>query len=137
MRIVLDTNVLVSGLLQALGPSGQIVRLVASGELVLCFDPRILAEYREVLLREEFSFEPERVAALMEQIRAEGLPVAARPLAIRLPDPDDEPFLEVALAGDARCLVTGNLKHYPGDARQGVEVLPPRAFIEQYRVEQP
>ena len=136
MKLVLDTNVLVSGLLQALGPSGQIVRLVASGELVLFHDPRILAEYREVLLRERFRFDPERVENLMEQIRAEGIPVAARPLAIRLPDPDDEPFLEVALAAEARCLVTGNLKHYPADARQGVKVLPPRAFIEHYRVEQ-
>lgn len=36
MKIVLDTNVLVSGLLQPFGPSGQIVRLVASGDLVPC-----------------------------------------------------------------------------------------------------
>ena len=134
MKIVLDTNVLVSGLLQPLGPSGQIVRLVASGELVLCHDPRILAEYREVLLREKFRFDPERVDALLEQIRAVGIPVAARPLAIRLPDPDDEPFLEIALAGGTLYLVTGNAKHYPAEARQAAEVLSPRSFIELYRV---
>ncbi len=93
MRIVLDTNVLVSGLLQALGPSGRIVRLVAAGVLTLCYDPRILAEYREVLLRERFGLDPDRVATLLEQIRADGTPVAAEPLAARLPDPDDEPFL--------------------------------------------
>ncbi len=136
MRIVLDTNVLVSGLLQALGPSGQIVRLVAAGALTLCHDPRILAEYREVLLRQKFRFDPERVETLLDQIRADGIPVAARPLKIRLPDPDDEPFLEVTLAGDARYLVTGNMKHYPAEARQGAAVLPPRAFVEVYRDEQ-
>ncbi|MBW8875882.1 MAG: putative toxin-antitoxin system toxin component, PIN family [Acidobacteria bacterium] len=135
MKMVLDTNVLVSGLLQPFGPSGQIVRLVASGDLVLCHDSRILAEYREVLLREKFRFDPERVNALLEEIRAGGIAVAARPLAIRLPDSDDEPFLEVALAGGVRCLVTGNLKHYPAEARHGVEVLSPRLFIELYRVE--
>ena len=135
MKIVLDTNILVSGLLQPFGPSGQIVRLVAAGELVLCHDSRILAEYWEVLLRKKFRFDPERVEILMEEIRAGGIPVAARPLAIRLPDPDDEPFLEVALAGGAQCLVTGNIKHYPADARHGVEVLSPRSFIELYRVE--
>jgi predicted nucleic acid-binding protein len=86
MKIVLDTNVLVSGLLQPLGPSGQIVRLVASGDLVLCHDPRILVEYQEVLLRKKFRFDPERVDALLEEIKAGGIPVAARPLAIRLPD---------------------------------------------------
>ena len=133
MKIVLDTNVLVSGLLQPLGPSGQIVRLVAAGELILCHDPRILTEYGEVLRREKLGFDPDRVGTLMEQIRAGGVPVAARPLAIRLPDPDDEPFLEIALEGDSRCLVTGNLKHYPAAARLGVEVLAPRPFIELYR----
>ncbi len=69
----------------------------------------------------------------MEQIRADGIPVAAPPLQIRLPAPDDEPFLEVAIAGRARSLVTGNLKHYPEAARAGVAVLAPRAFIELYR----
>ncbi len=135
MKIVLDTNILVSGLLQPFGPSGQIVRLVAGGELVLCHDSRILAEYREVLLRKKFRFDPERVEILLEEIRAGGIPVAARPLAIRLPDPDDEPFLEIALAGGAQCLVTGNIKHYPADARHGIEVISPRSFIELYRVE--
>jgi putative PIN family toxin of toxin-antitoxin system len=135
MKIVLDTNVLVSGLLQPLGPSGQIVLLVASGELILCLDPRILAEYRDVLLREKFRFDPERIDALLEQIRAVGIPVAARPLATRLPDPDDEPFLEIAVAGRARCLVTGNIKHYPAEARHGTEILSPRSFIELYRSE--
>lgn len=133
MIIVLDTNVLVSGLLQPLGSSGQIVRLVAAGELILCHDPRIMAEYREVLCRKKFRFDPDRVETLLEQIRAGGVPVAARPLPVRLPDPDDEPFLEVARQGKARCLVTGNLKHYPPDARLGVEVIAPRPFIELYR----
>ncbi|HEY3567748.1 MAG TPA: putative toxin-antitoxin system toxin component, PIN family [Thermoanaerobaculia bacterium] len=135
MRIVLDTNVLVSGLLQPLGPSGQIVRLVASGDLVLYLDPRILGEYQEVLLREKFGFDPERIDVLLEEIRARGIQVSARPLAIRLPDPDDEPFLEVALTGGAGCLVTGNVKHFPVEARRGVEVLSPRSFIELYRAQ--
>jgi putative PIN family toxin of toxin-antitoxin system len=133
MKIVLDTNVLVSGLLQPFGPSAQLLRLVASGDLVLLHDERILAEYREVLLRPKFRFDPERIDVLLEEIRADGISVVARPLAVRLPDPEDEPFLEIALAGGARCLVTGNIKHYPVDARLGVEVLPPRAFIELIR----
>lgn len=133
MKIVLDTNVLVSGLLQPFVPSGQIVRLVASGDLVLCHDPRVLAEYQEVLLRKKFSFDPERVEILLEEIRAGGIPIAARPLTTRLPDFDDEPFLEIALTSEAQYLVTGNVKHYPVEARSGVEVLSPRSFIELYR----
>ncbi|HYH45025.1 MAG TPA: putative toxin-antitoxin system toxin component, PIN family [Thermoanaerobaculia bacterium] len=133
MKIVLDTNVLVSGLLQPFGPPGQIVRLVASGDLVLCHDPRILAEYEDVLLREKFGLDPERVEILLQEIRTVGVPVAAPPLAVRLPDVDDEPFLEVARAGGAQCLVTGNVKHYPAKARSGVEVLSPRSFVEMHR----
>ena len=56
MKIVLDTNVVVSGLLCPFGPSGEVVRIAVSGELQLCYDARILSEYEEVLLRPEFSF---------------------------------------------------------------------------------
>lgn len=59
--------------------------------------------------------------------------VAAEPLPARLPDEHDEPFLEVALACAADCLVTGNLAHFPDDARAGVAVLSPAEFIERYR----
>lgn len=51
MRIVLDTNVLVAGLLSPFGPCGEIVRMVSSGEPALCFDARILSEVNDVLKR--------------------------------------------------------------------------------------
>ncbi|MBM3277488.1 MAG: PIN domain-containing protein [Candidatus Handelsmanbacteria bacterium] len=46
MRVVLDTNVLVSGLLSPYGPPVELVRLVAMGVLQVCYEARILAEYR-------------------------------------------------------------------------------------------
>lgn len=133
MKIVLDTNVVVSGLLCPFGPSGEVVRIVVSGELQLCYDARILSEYEEVLLRPKFSFTSADVYDLLEQIEVCGFAVAAKPLAERLPDPDDEPFLEVALAGEARYLVTGNLKHYPAKKRQDILVVSPRELLEVYR----
>ena len=66
----------------------------------------------------------------MAQIRAGGELVAAKPLPLRLSDPDDEPFLEVAAAAMAEFLVTGNLKHFPRDRRQGVRVVLPREFLD-------
>ena len=51
MRIVLDTNVLVSGFLSPHGPPGAILRSILTGSITLCFDERILAEYRDVLMR--------------------------------------------------------------------------------------
>ena len=130
MRVVVDTNVLVSGLLSPFGPPGAIVSLIATGRLSLCYDARILAEYHEVLHRPAFPFSREEVAALTAQIKAGGVLAAPAPLATRLPDADDEPFLEVALAAHARLLVTGNGDHFPPDRRCGVQVVSPREFID-------
>lgn len=112
MTIVLDTNVLVSGLLKPYGAPGEIVRMTSAGTLELCHDARILSEYREVLLRPKFQFRPSDVEALLEHIRASGYPVSSEPLTHRLPDADDQAFLEVAIAGNAHYLITGNLRHY-------------------------
>ena len=136
MRIVLDTNVLVSGLLSPFGPPGDVVRLVAAGALSLGVDARILEEYRLVLARPRFGFDAARVAELIAQIEAEGVRGATRPLRLRLPDADDEPFLEVALAVAAEALVTGNIRHFPPSRRVGIRVLSPRAFVEEYRSRQ-
>ncbi|HXV59245.1 MAG TPA: putative toxin-antitoxin system toxin component, PIN family [Vicinamibacteria bacterium] len=133
MRVVLDTNMLVSGLITPYGPPSQIVRMIASGALTLCHDQRILTEYREVLLRPKFPFEPEAVGALLEQIEAVGEVVASDPLPAPLPDADDHPFLEVALSAQADALITGNLKHYPSEARRGMLVLSPADFLEHFR----
>ncbi len=135
MKIVLDANVLVSRLLQPFHPPGEIVRMVSSGILELCYDARILAEYREVLARPKFRLEKIHVEALLDLVKAAGFLVAPEPLRNRLPDASDEMFLEVALAGQAQCLVTGNLKDYPVGSRQGMVVVSPAEWLEIYRRE--
>jgi uncharacterized protein len=112
MRVVIDTNVLVSALLSPHGPPAQLLRLALQGELVTLFDERILAEYREVLERPRFGFDAADVDDVLEGIEWTGELVHARPLAIELPDPFDLPFLEVAVSGAADTLVTGNQRHF-------------------------
>jgi uncharacterized protein len=133
VKIVLDTNVLVSGLLSPHGPPGQVVQWVADGTCRLSFDARILAEYREVLLRPEFRFDPQRVEVLLVQIEADGELVVCLPWPTQLTDPDDEKFLEAARAGHVEYLVTGNLRHYPSSARHGIRALTPAQFIQRMR----
>ena len=133
MKVVLDTNVVVSGLLSPFNAPGEIMRMVASGALELYYDARILSEYRSILLCQKFSFDRTHVENLLEQIETCGYLTTGKPLAERLPDPDDEPFLEVALAGEAQYLVTGNIKHYPAKKRQGMQIVSPREFLEIYR----
>ena len=133
MKVVLDTNVVVSGLLSPFGAPGEIVRMAASGDIELYYDARILCEYRDVLSRSKFSFNQTYIEDLLNQIKARGYIAAAKPLIKRLPDADDEPFLEVALAGKAEYLITRNLKHYPENKQQGMIVISPEEFLEVYR----
>ena len=136
MKIVLDTNVLVAGLLSPFNAPGEIVRMTSAGVLQLCYDARIFSEYTGVLHRPKFNLNAAHVDALLGQIKAIGHSVVGTPLKRPLPDRSDEPFLEVAVAGKAACLVTGNLKHYPHADRQGIVVLPPSDFMTFYRKQQ-
>ena len=133
MKIVLDTNVLISGLLTPFGPSGKIVRMVSAGELILYIDARILSEYNEVLHRPKFKFDKDHISILLDFIKQYGQFVSSLPLKNHLPDPDDEPFLEVAIAGKVRYLVTGNIVHYPSSSREDIKIFSPSEFLEFYR----
>ena len=133
MHVVLDTNVIVSGLLSETGPPARILDLWIGGELIVVTDARIEREYRDVLARPTLGLAPDAVGEVLDLLEyAEQ--VVALPLSVRLPDPSDEPFLEVAVAAAADALVTGNVRHFatPG-ARLPIPVLTPRRFIERLR----
>ena len=134
MRVVLDTNVVVSGLLSAYGPPARIVDLVVTGDLVLLFDDRLLSEYEEVLRRSRFGFDAVDVDALLNVIFHEGEAVVPQPLDLQLPDPDDQPFAEVAIVSKAEALITGNIRHFrPLQTSHGVKIYSPSAFLTHWR----
>ncbi len=128
---MLDTNVVVSALLNSFGKPARVLDLALAGELVVAYDDRVFSEWREVLLREKFGFPPADVDSLLAFFEEEGLRVTPSPLGVELPDPDDLVFLEVAREVGAT-LVTGNLKHYLPGSRQGVEVTEPAAFLDEW-----
>jgi putative PIN family toxin of toxin-antitoxin system len=130
MMIVLDTNVIVSGILKPYSKTAAILRLVADGAVHLAYDIRILSEYRDVLSRPKFNFAKGNIEAFLGQVEQEGVLVLVKPLINHLPDPDDEPFLEVALSGGAKAIVTGNKRHFPRKDCQGVKILSPVEFLE-------
>ena len=132
MRIVLDTNVLVSGLLNPGGAPGRILDLILAGEIILLVDDRILDEYRTVLRRPKFGFQPGDVADLMIFIEKESERVLASPLGISLPDRgDDIPLLEAAVSGLAEALVTGNARHFRPAARLELSIEGPAQFLRR------
>jgi putative PIN family toxin of toxin-antitoxin system len=133
VKVVADTNVLVSAIINPYGPPGEIVGMALLGSIEICFDARILREYEETLLDPRFGFAPTDIRALLEALESSGHPTIPEPLARPLPDRDDEPFLEVARAAGAAFLITGNLKHYPPERRQGMTVVSPREFLDCFR----
>lgn len=74
---------------------------------------------------------------VLTKLGVDGLAVVAptQPL-LDLPDPDDEPFLAVALAASVDFLVTGNLSDYPPEKRRGCAVVSPAEFMDRWRKSQ-
>jgi len=113
LKAVIDTNVLVSGLLSPDGAPARVLDLVIMGDLTPVFDDRILAEYRSVLSRPKFGLTKGERKAVLDLLENIGQHINAPPLALKLPDPDDKPFIEVAVEGMWDFLVTGNKKYFP------------------------
>ena len=129
MKVVLDTNVLISGLINPQGIPAQIVNLLINGRITLLYDDRILAEYVEVLNRKKFGLGGSVIAPLVDYIKNEREYVAAEPISAKgFVDNDDRMFYEVAKTGKARCIVTGNKDHYPKEER----IKSPKEFVELY-----
>ncbi len=119
---MIDANVLVASPIQPLGSCGRLLDLVVDGAVETCVDDRILAEYEHVLPRRKFHLPPEKIRTTLDFFRQSGIPVIAHPLTVVLPDPDDLPFLEVAVSAQAM-LVTGNHRHFPKAASGTMRVL--------------
>jgi len=123
MRVIVDTNVWVSAFLTPHGTPGKLLREAKERRLILVYDETIAAEYRDVLSRPHFNIAlalvNEFLARLQEDGQRVGVPSVDLP---NMPDPDDAPFIAVALA--AACpIVTGNSRHFPPEC--GVEILTP------------
>ena len=122
---VLDTNVLVSGLISAKGPPGRLIDAILARRLQIAFDDRILQEYKAVLARPKFQFKPADVTAFWEILPFQYHRVAMPVEDLQASDPDDTKFLEVATATESKTLVTGNARHYPEKSRGEVIILTP------------
>ncbi|HDZ00233.1 MAG TPA: putative toxin-antitoxin system toxin component, PIN family [Nitrospirae bacterium] len=130
MRVVLDTNVIVSAFLNPFGPPARILRLILQGDIEIIFDERIIREYEIVLCRPKFKLFNEDVCSVIEVLRDTGFSAPAYNGSVDLPDKGDESFLEVALTSKADALVTGNKRHFPKDRCGGIRIVSPREFME-------
>ena len=115
MKIVLDTNVIISALLNTNGPPARVLSLILNGKVKLLYDNRILFEYIEVLSRKEFGFSDEIINDMMDFFKHEGEYTNADHSDEGFQDETDRKFYEIHKSGEAQYLVTGNKKHFPNE----------------------
>ena len=130
MRVVLDSNIVVSACLTPQGASATIVELALLGYFTLCISQEVLSEYREVLARPKFSRELERIKTVLEGIEEMSEVIVPRQRLTLSSDEEDNRLLECAQAAKADFLVTGNRKHFPGRMDE-VRILSPREFLTE------
>lgn len=114
---VIDTNVLVSALLNMDSNPGRVLLSVFSGETVLFMNAEILSEYRDVLAREKFHFPADVVDVVLKRLAVCSLAVSASSEDFpEVGDPKDRCFYAVTMSGresEDAMLVTGNIRHFP------------------------
>ena len=132
MKMVLDTNVVVSGIFFS-GPPREILRSWSRGKIQLLITPEIFDEYQRVAaeLNEKYPrVEIKRILELLlvgsEVVVPAPLP---RPICI---DPDDDKFFDCAAAGGAPVIVSGDKHLLKASGSHGINVVTPRQFIEKY-----
>lgn len=128
----IDTNVLVSALLNFHSKPGQVLLSVFNGEVIPLVNAEILSEYREVLARKKFRFPPDLVDIVLTRLAACSLDISADSDSAAYSDVIDQKdrcFYAVTMTErqteDAR-LVTGNIRHFPAKPF----IVTPAQFIE-------
>jgi putative PIN family toxin of toxin-antitoxin system len=131
LKVVIDTNVLVSALLKPDSVPELILSLILEGELVLCLSEPIVTEYEEVLRREKFKkLNHKKVRELLSCLTSGAKWVSPKiHLQVTKTDPEDNKFLECAHEAEADFLITGNIKHFPPEKFKGTIILSPAKFL--------
>jgi len=131
MKIVLDTNVLISGIYFS-GPPGRILAAWRSRKLRLCVSLEILEEYLNVaerLANRYADVEYEGILGLIVQNAQ--LVQAADLLEPVSEDPDDDKFLACALASNTRIIVSGDSDLLKASGYADIRVLTPKGFVSE------
>jgi putative PIN family toxin of toxin-antitoxin system len=137
MRVVIDTNVLVSAARSRQGASFALINSIPSLEFQPCLSVGLYAEWQEVLTREEH-LAPGRTAEdarrflryLASQAILQEIHFLWRPF---LPDANDDMVLELAFAAGCPYIVTHNVKDFHGSGQLGVTAVSPHAFLKLIR----
>jgi putative PIN family toxin of toxin-antitoxin system len=133
IRIILDTNVLYSGLYSSKGASFKVLQAIYKDRLKMVISTTLLFEYEEILKRNQavLSLSDSEIEKLLDYfcLKSEHQKIYFlwRP---RLPDPNDDHLLELAVASETHLIVTYNQRHFKGIASFGVRSITPKELME-------
>ena len=134
MRVVLDTNVVMSGIFFG-GVLGRVLDAWAGGRLELVLSPAILDQYRRVGADRAVRH-PERgevLTPVLALVAMNATSVDAAPLVGPVSaDSDDDKFLAAAVAAGVRIVVSGDRDLLDVSGWRGIKVLAPRVFADRY-----
>jgi uncharacterized protein len=135
VRVILDTNVFVSGVFFS-GPPYRILEAWRDGKLQLVASQEILEEYPRVgeILAEQFPGVNLQPIIDLVTTNAEVFPNQVLPESL-CKDPDDDKFIACALAGRCRVIVSGDRHLLKVSGFRGLTVMSPRRFIDGYLFE--
>jgi putative PIN family toxin of toxin-antitoxin system len=133
IRAVLDTNVVVSGLMRPLGIPARILSLAYARRIEVCISAELFSEYQEVLRRPRLQIPDVATQQLLDWCKDHTEWVDARPVLSACSDPDDNMVLACAQESAADFLVTGNVIDFPRQWRK-TRIVTPREFVDALEV---
>ena len=133
MRVVIDTNIFISSFFG--GKPRKIIDLWKTGKITLCLSNAILDEYIDVLRRVGLREEDELEELLSLFSRGLNLLFTTKTPKIRIikNDPDDDKFIECAVALEAHTVITGDREVLSIKEYMGIRIVTPQQFLEKYR----
>ena len=132
MKIVLDTNVFISGVFFS-GPQYQILKAWRDGKLQLIVSSEILEEYERVGVLLANQFPGVNLNPILELLTITTELFSPAPLTEKVcDDADDDKFIACALAGKVNLIVSGDKHLLKVKNYRGIEIVSPRLFVDQY-----
>lgn len=133
MKVVLDTNVLVSSTLTERGKPFKILKKAESGYIELFISPEIIQELEDVLLRDKIPFEEEDVKEFIEKIISiSTVIVPEESFEVINEDPEDDKVLECAIDSEADYIISGDSHLLDLEDFKGIKILSPDHFLEVF-----
>jgi putative PIN family toxin of toxin-antitoxin system len=132
MRIILDTNVFISGIFFT-GPPSQILKAWRDGKVQLLVSPSIMDEYQRIGGELALQFRDIDLRPFLDLLSVQAEIVLAPALQpVIHDDPSDDKFLEAAIAGEASYIISGDKHLLKLSEYQGIRILKPRDFVQMY-----